>query len=60
MYCEIENAGGIIGMGYGVFAGDNVTYCENKMRASYEAYRILDHNMWAVHPEYLPKLIKNA
>ena len=51
---------GIIGMGYGVFAGDNVMYCENKMRASYEAYRILDHNMWAVHPEYLPKLIKNA
>ena len=60
IYCEIENAGGIIGMGYGVFAGDNVVYSEKQMRASYDAYHILDNNMWEVHPEHLPKLIKNV
>lgn len=60
VYCEIENAGGIIGMGYGVFEGDNVVYAEKQMRASYYAYQIFDHNVWDVHPERLPKLIKNS
>lgn len=60
VYCEIENAGGIIGMGYGVFAGDNVVYSEKLMRASYDAYQILDHNVWEVCPEQLPKLRKNV
>ena len=58
VYCEMENAGGIIGMGYGEFAGDGVSYTENKMRASYDAYQIFDHDVWMVHPENLPKLIK--
>ena len=59
VYCEIENAGGIIGMGYGVFEGGNVVYSEKQMRASYDAYQIFDHSVWDVHPERLPKLIKN-
>ncbi len=60
VYCEIENAGGVIGMGYGTFEGVNVAYSEKQMRASYDAYRIFDHNVWDVHPERLPKLIKNS
>lgn len=60
VYCEIENAGGIIGMGYGVFEGGNVVYSEKQMRAAYDAYQIFNHNVWDVHPERLPKLIKNV
>ena len=60
VYCEIENAGGIIGMGYGVFEGGNVVYSEKQMRASYDAYQTFDHSVWDVHPERLPKLIKNS
>lgn len=60
VYCEIENAGDIICMGYGEFKGDNVFYSETQMRASYYAYQIFDHTVWNIHPERLPQLIKKS
>lgn len=60
VYSEFENAGGIIGYGYGNFGDDDVVYCETQMHASYYGYQIFDHIVWNVHPERLPSLIKKS